>query len=153
MIVCSNILFKSSVCAFKSLDVDDDDCCRGLGVENNVEFVEDVVVILLLVVEENENVDFAGGGLGALPLLDEEAKENAGFVEAEDALEVNVTLPNGLVGFVAAGGGSFVVAKGLLEDAAAFGCCCCKGGIVRGADGGAAAPTDPPPPPKFRLSN
>ena len=102
------------------------------------------VVLLLLVVVENENVVFAG--LGALPLLDEEAKENAGFVEAEVALEVNVTLPNGLVGFAAAGGGRVVVAKGLVE--VAFGCCCCNGG----ADGAFAA-ADPPPPPNFRLLN
>ena len=115
----------------------------GLGVENNVELVEDnvVVVLLLLVVEENENVDF---GLGALPLLDEEAKENAGFVESEVALEVNVTLLNGLVGLAAAGGGRVVEAKGL-EDAVAFGCCCCNGGLE------AAVPADPPPPPNFLL--
>jgi len=92
-------------------------------------------------VDENEKVDF---GLGALPLLAEEAKENAGFVAVEVALEVNVTLPNGLVGFAAAGGGSLVDAKGLVE--VAFGCCCCNGG----ADGAFAA-ADPPPPPNFRL--
>ena len=116
-----------------------------MGVENNVELVEDVVVVLLLlVVEENENVDF--GGLGALLLLDEEAKENEGFVEAEVALEVKVTLLNGLVGFAAAGGGSVVEAKGLLD--VAFGCCCCCNG---GADG-AFAPADPLPP-NFRLLN
>ena len=130
--------------------VDDDVCCRGLGVENSVELVEDeVVLLLLLVVEENENEDFAG--LGALPLLDEEVKENAGFVAAEVALEVNVTLPNGLVGLAAAGGGRVVVAKGLEEEeeAAAFCCCCCNGG----ADD-AFAPADPPPPlPNFRLYN